>query len=254
MALTPDSQGLQEYATLLASDSALVPEGFSDDQASTLPVNAVTAFTALFNSTNFAFPYPRQEGYDYASQTLVIIGGGSNVGRLTLQMAKLVGLGKVIAVASISGAEELKALGATHVVDRYSDDIARDIYAITGGQDSVTNVLDCVNWTYEFATALVSSTRPGTIVTLHQAETAVAELEKLGKKDVQAGIALGLREYFAELSEALWGSIGQWLTEGKIQPGKYRVIEGLDEENINEALDSYRDGKPVLQAVIHPSG
>ncbi len=36
-------------------------------------------------------------------------------------------------------------------------------------------------------------------------------------------------------------------------PGKFRVIEGLDAEKINDALDSYRDGKPVLQAVIRPN-
>jgi NADPH2:quinone reductase len=254
VALTPDSQGLQEYATLLASDSALVPEGISDEQAATLPTNAVTAFTALFKATNFAFPFPPTEGFDYASQTLVIIGGGSNVGRVTLQIAKLIGLGRVIAVASLSGEQELKALGATHVVDRYSDDVARDIYAITGGSDSVTKVFDCVNWTFEFAARLVSSTRPGKIVTLHQAMTAVAELERLGKKEVTANIAMGIREHFTELAAGLWGNIGNWLVQGKIKPGKYRVIEGLDEVKINEALDSYQDGKPVLQAVIRPSG
>jgi NADPH2:quinone reductase len=253
VAPTPDSTGLQEYATLLVSDSALVPAGFSDDQVCTLPTNAVTAFTALFNKANFAFPYPFQQEFDYAAQTLVIIGAGSNVGRLTVQMAKLVGLGKIIAVASLSGEKELRAMGATHVVDRYSDDIARDVYAITGGQDSVINVMDCVNWTFEFAAQLVSGTRPGKIVTLHQPPTALAELERLGKKDVKAGIALGLREYFTELAEVFWGNIGEWVVQGKVLPGKFRVIEGLDEQKINEALDSYQDGKPVLQAVVHPN-
>jgi NADPH2:quinone reductase len=253
VAITPDSTGLQEYATLLVSDSAVVPEGFSDDQVATLPVNAVTAFTALFNSKNFAFPFPRTEKFDYASQTLVILGGGSNVGRLTLQFAKMVGLGKVIAVASISGEEELKELGATHVVDRYSDDVVRDVQAAAGGPEEVTNVFDCVNWTYELAAELVSATRQNNIVTLHPAESAVKGLEKLGKKG-RAGMAKGIREYFTELAEAFWGNIGDWVTEGKIKPGKFRVIEGLDEEKVNEALDSYRDGKPVVQAIVHPSG
>lgn len=249
----PDSTGLQEFATLLTSDSALVPEGFTDDQAATLPTNAVTAFTALFNKSNFAFPYPRQGDFDYAAQTLVVIGAGSNVGRLTVQMANFVGLGKIIAVASLSGEKELRAMGATHVVDRYSDDIARDIYAITDGQDSVTNVMDCVNWTFEFAAQLVSSTRPGKIMTLHQPPTALAELERLGKKDVKAGIVLGIREYFVELAEMFWENIGEWVAQGNVIPGKFRVIEGLDEQKINEALDSYQDGKPVLQAIVHPN-
>jgi NADPH2:quinone reductase len=249
----PDSTGLQEYATLPVSDSALVPKGFTDDQVSTLPTNAVTAFTALFNKSNFAFPYPRQKGFDYAGQTLVIIGAGSNVGRLMVQMAKLVGLGTVIAVASLSGEKELREMGATHVVDRYSDDIARDIYAITGGPDSVANVMDCVNWTYELAAQLVSRTQPGKIVTLHQPTTALAELERLGKKDVKAMLAKGTREYFGELAEVFWGNIGEWLAQGKVVPGKFRIIEGLNEQKINEALDSYQDGKHVLQAVIHPN-
>ncbi|KIN03638.1 hypothetical protein OIDMADRAFT_51592 [Oidiodendron maius Zn] len=190
----PDSTGLQEFATLLTSDSAL-------------------------------------------QQTLVVIGAGSNVGRLTVQMANFVGLGK----------------GATHVVDRYSDDIARDIYAVTDGPGSVTNVMDCVNWTFEFAAQLVSSSRPGKIMTLHQPPTALAELERPGKKDVKAGIVLGIREYFAELAEMFWGNIGEWVAQGKVMPGKFRVIERLDEQKINEALDSYQDGKPVLQAIVHPN-
>ena len=242
------------------SDSALIPEGFGDDAVATLPTNAVTAFAALFGAGNFGLPVPGSapgddgKGFDYAAVTLVVIGAGSNVGKLVLQFAKMVGLGRVIAIASLSGEKELKALGATHVVDRYSDDIARDVYAITNGPDEVTRVMDCVNWTYELAAGLISSTRPGTIVTLHQPPTAVAELERLGKTDVKAGIAMGIREYFTDLAGVFWGNIGEWVAQGKILPGKYRVIEGLDVEKINEALDSYRDGKPVLQAVVHPSG
>ncbi len=128
-------------------------------------------------------------------QKLVIIGGGTNVGRLTLQMSKFVGLGTVIAIASLSGEEELRAMGATHVVDRYSDDIARDVYAITGGEDTVTSVLDCVSWSYELAAQLVSRTQPARIMTMHPETTALAELERLGKKNVKATMARGIRNF-----------------------------------------------------------
>lgn len=224
-----------------------------------MPTNAVTAFAALFGKGNFAIPFPGDENkdrdFDYAAQTLVIIGGGSNVGRLTVQFAKMVGIGRIIAIASIRGEEELKKLGATHVIDRYSKDIPSEVYAAAGGKGAVTRVMDCVNWTYELAAELVSGTKPGgRIATLHMPETAIAELERLGKgENVKAGVAMGLREHFGDLAEVFWGSVGEWLEKGVIKPGKFRVIEGLDVERINEALDSYRDGKPVTQAIVHPN-
>jgi NADPH2:quinone reductase len=92
----------------------------------------VTAFAALFGRGNLAIPFPgrnENKDFDYAAQTLVIIGGGSNVGRLTVQFAKMVGIGRIIAIASIRGEEELKKLGATHVIDRYSKDIPSEVYA-----------------------------------------------------------------------------------------------------------------------------
>jgi NADPH:quinone reductase len=129
----------------------------------------------------------------------------------------------------------------------------RDVHAAAGSPEEVTIVFDCVNWKYELAAELVSATGQNNIVTLHPAESVVKELEKLGKKG-RAGIAKGIREHFTELFEAFWGNIGDWVAEGKIKPGKFRVIEGLDAEKVNEALDSYRDGKPIVQAIIHPSG
>ena len=253
LAPLPDSAGLQEYATLRASDSALVPEGFTDDQMATLPTNAVTAFKALFHSETFHLPFPPSKTFDYSSKTLVVIGAGSNVGKLTIQFAKMVGLGSVIAVASISGEKELKELGATYVVDRYSEDVVRDVHAIVGGPDVVTYVIDCANWVYDLAANLVSRTRPSVIVTLHRADSAVEALERLEKQKARAMGAKGLREHFTELAEVFWGNIGEWVAEGKILTGKFRVIEGLDAEKVNEALDLYRDGRPVVQAVIHPN-
>ncbi|KAH8805036.1 putative alcohol dehydrogenase [Xylogone sp. PMI_703] len=253
VAKTPDSTGLQEYATLQVAHSALIPAGFSDDSVATLPCNAVTAFTTLFNQNHLALPFPRSKTFDYKSRTLVVIGGGSNLGKLILQFAQMVGLGKVIAVASISGEKELLELGATHVVDRFSDDVPRDVYAAAGGRDVVTDVIDAVSWTYELAAELVRSTGPATVLILHKSSTAAEALKRLGKTQAKAGFVVGAREHFTGLAEPFWGNIGQWLTEGRIRPAKFRIIEGLDAQKVNDALDSYRDGKPVVQAIVHPN-
>lgn len=256
-ATQPDSTGLQQHAILLSQCSALIPSGFSKDQVTAIPVNALTSFAALFHPDYFAFPAPQSpeaQEFDFASQTIVIIGAGSNAGKFGVQWAKVAGIGKVIVVASISHERDLKAMGATHVVDRHSLKIVEEVRKIAGGKDVITHVYDCVNWTYELATELVSSTLPSRILTLHQAEGAVELLKKLGKKNVKAEIVLGSRENLMSIADMFWPHVGQWLKDGKILIPRFRTIEGLDEVAVNEALDSYRDGKPVTQAIVHPWG
>ncbi|RDW77883.1 GroES-like protein [Coleophoma crateriformis] len=86
---TPDSAGLQEYAILRPDFSALVPLGFTVDQLVTLPINATTSFSALFHQNWFGFtpPFPSVEQNsrsNYAEETIVIIGAGSNVRKLAI--------------------------------------------------------------------------------------------------------------------------------------------------------------------------
>jgi NADPH2:quinone reductase len=217
----------------------------------------LTSFAALFHPDYLGFPAPQSEEaktFDFASQTIVIVGAGSNVGKFGVQWAKVAGLGKIIVVASITHEQDLKAMGATHVVDRHSVEIVKEIQTIAGGKDSVTHIYDCVNWTYELATEMVSSTLPSRILALHEAQSAVELLEKMGKNNVKAEIVLGSRVNLMSIADMFWPYVGQWLKEGKIQIPKFRTIEGLDEAAVNEALDSYRDGKPVTQAIVHPWG
>jgi len=256
---TPDSTGLQEYAILRHDFSAPVPLGFTDDQLVTLPANATASFAALFHQDWFGFIPPfssveTQEKPNYDQQAIVIIGAGSNSGKLAIQFARIRGIGTIIAVASISGAPELKELGATHVVDRHSTTIVEEVQAIAGGPDSVTHVYDCVNWTHELAAALVSSTRPSFIAMLHRSPNVSDELTRLEKGNCVAKTVTGSKNNFAgnPIGDLFWENLGPWVQQGKVKIQKYRTIEGLDERRINDALDSYRDGKPVLQAIVHP--
>jgi NADPH2:quinone reductase len=255
----PDSAGLQEYAIMRPDFSGPVPSGFTDDQFATLPVNATTSFTALFHPEWLGlvppFPSFEQESKpNYEQESLVVIGAGSNVGKLAVQFARIRGIGKIIAVASASRTSELKGLGATHVIDRHSSAIVEEVQAITGGPESATRVYDCVSWTYELAAAIVPQTRPSFILTLHPPQNAVEELTKLGKQNCVAKVVTGSQNNFegSPVGDLFWDTLGTWVQEGKIKIQNYRTIQGLDEKRVNEALDSYRDGSPVVQAIVNP--
>ncbi|KAE8443923.1 hypothetical protein EG329_001233 [Mollisiaceae sp. DMI_Dod_QoI] len=255
LAVTTDSSGLQQYATLSTNESAPVPENLTDDQMATLPINATTIFCALFHQNWLGFPPPfstEAKTYDYKKEKLVVIGGGSNCGKFAIQFAKLVGFGIIIAIASLSGETELKAMGATHVIDRHSESIVKDVQKICGGEEEVTHVIDTVTYDYELALELVAKNRASSVAVLHSVDL-TSELKKRGKSLGRGSGVSGWKNNFDEETGRLyWENLGKWVQEGKILIPKFRVIEGLDEVLVNEALDSYRGRKPVVHAIVHP--
>lgn len=74
---------LQEYSLVDARYTARVPEAMSDEDAAVFPINGVTAAVSLFEpSRGLGIPFPgtaESKTFDYKSQTLVVVGGGTNL-------------------------------------------------------------------------------------------------------------------------------------------------------------------------------
>ena len=162
--LSSDQAGLQEYAVLNANAIGITPAESSDDeQVVTLPINLVTSWTALFTGAGFGIPPPfaQQRDFNYAGISVVISGGGTNVGQFAVQLARIAGIGKIIVIAGASNNFRLKSTGATHIIDRHGSlaDIAQQIQAITG-PDGVTQVYNCATLQVDLAIALLSTSEP----------------------------------------------------------------------------------------------
>ncbi|KAM0713383.1 hypothetical protein Q7P37_010345 [Cladosporium fusiforme] len=157
-----DQQGLQEYVILDADAIGHTPDGISDEAAATLPTNLVTSWVALFTGEGFAFPPPfaaQGKGFDYSAQHIVILGGGTNVGRFAVQLAAIAGVRTIITVAGPANQEELQELGATHTLNRHLpvDELAAEVRKIIGG-DKIEHIYDCANMDFTMACALLPST------------------------------------------------------------------------------------------------
>jgi len=117
MAIPHGSHGANREALVLAGDSvARAPAGSSHAEASTLPMNGLTARLSL---DQFAL----QPG-----QTLAVTGAAGCYGGYVVQLAKAQGL-RVIADASATDEQLVRDLGADIVVRR-GDDIAAQIRAV----------------------------------------------------------------------------------------------------------------------------
>lgn len=115
-----------EYLVADADSLAGIPEGRSLEEASTLPMNGLTALQAL-------------EKLDLEpGQVLGVTGAAGTLGGYVVQLAKLQGL-TVIADAAAEDRERVVALGADHVVERGDDfaDKVREIYS-----DGVNGLVD----------------------------------------------------------------------------------------------------------------
>ena len=122
------------YAELVAVPEAHlvpVPDEVDDDAAAALLLQGLTAWATLRISAHLA------EG-----ESVVIHAAGGGVGTLAVQLAKRMGAGRVIGVASTEDKRELATrLGADATVDSNADDLEAAILEANGG-DPVDVVLE----------------------------------------------------------------------------------------------------------------
>lgn len=248
--------GLQEYCIFLARYSCKVPPRISDDEAATLPVNFLAPFVALFDKAGFGFPPPfstESSSFDYRSVTLLIIGGGSNCGKFAIQLAKMVGIGRIIVVASKSSENELVSMGATHVVDRHGsqDAVLAEIYKLTG--DDLIYAYDTINTgtALTFGARALSTSKKGILVKQTAGEVDASQLQDK-KAGYEVKMFSALSPWFPDLAEKVWKALPGWLEDGRVKPLSYEVIHGLDAARVNEVYDNYRDGKPQRKVHVHP--
>ncbi|WP_082092113.1 NAD(P)-dependent alcohol dehydrogenase [Demequina pelophila] len=94
-----------EYAIAKASRVARIPDAVSDADAAAIPIGAITALGGL------------EDGGGCEGRRVLVIGASGGVGHLAVQVARVLGASRVVAVCSGSNAAMLRDLGADRVID-----------------------------------------------------------------------------------------------------------------------------------------
>ena len=254
-----DTAGLQQYALLSADLAAKVPPSLTDDEAASIPVNALAPFIALFHETGLNFPPPGSKeaaAFGFSEKTLVIVGAGANCGKFGVQFAKMVGFGKIVAIAGKTGEEELTSYGATHVIDRRlsNEDIKKAIMEVTGG-DNVKFVYDALNSDHTLTVSILSSEEKGVAVVL--LPTASLDETRIGRKEEGYEIMKVFGSSHVQptfFGELFWKNMPLWIERGEIKPLRFKVVGGgLNADAVNGVLDDYRDGQNPGKWHVHPN-
>lgn len=118
------------------------------EEAITLPENLVTAFNTISTDLGLPTPWPKPEGYvpPKADERILIWGGASSVGQLTIQVLKFYGYRHLIATASPRHHEFLKQLGAEECFDYRSPTIVEDLLKTyqQGDAPAFPMIVDCI--------------------------------------------------------------------------------------------------------------
>ncbi|KAF2825668.1 NAD(P)-binding protein [Ophiobolus disseminans] len=139
-----------EYATILVSEAALVPEDLGMLDAASVPMSAHTAWQAVFEKglltgsfDDTGVPHVNDKGEAVLGQAkgkrVLILGAAGGVGLMAVQFAKLAGA-HVVGTASARNKEYLQELGIDEVVDYTKVSIEE---YVASGNDKFDLVFDC---------------------------------------------------------------------------------------------------------------
>lgn len=121
-----------------------MPEGFSLQEAVTLPNNFVTVFHAVTADLGIETPWPKPSDYvpDNSDKPFLVWGGSSSVGQYAIQILRYYGYSNILTTASSKHHSKLRSFGAKQAFDYNSASVVDEILERAGGE--VKWVLDCI--------------------------------------------------------------------------------------------------------------
>jgi len=236
----------QKYCLVRENATIHIPEGYSFDEAATVPLAYWTAALGLYNALQL--PIPLSEGKSKANiqgETLLVWGGSSSVGALAVQLGVVSGF-RVISTASPHNFAYVKSLGAEKVLDYHAADIVDQIKALA---PNLRYAYDAISENGSVESIFATLSHPSSEVALVLAYSGTApEGVKLGRI-FAGGIWQSGHEEEIESLTPLWDVL---MKEGKIKPNPVLLMkDGLN--SIDEGFDLMRQGKVSGQKLVyHP--
>jgi len=212
----PGCGGFSEYSTVSEFFLGRKPATITFEEASTLPVGALTAFEGIFQKCNI--PLISIANSTSRDQFFLVWGASSSVGVYAVQLAKLAGF-TVVATASPRNFEYVRSLGASHVLDYTKDNVVQEIITITGGK--LQYALDCIS--AETTVKCISCISPsGGHVSFINDSPKIAPAN-VALHSVFLGAAYGVPEDRIFVHEAL-PILTDLLTRGLLKPNEVQLL------------------------------
>jgi NADPH:quinone reductase len=128
--------GYAQYCIAQDAQAITVPSTLSMTEAGAVAETLMTVWHNLF-----------ERGALKSGETLLVHGGSSGIGTMSIQLAKAFGAKVIVTVGSKEKADACLKLGADHAIDYKTQDFVAEVKTITGGK-GVELILDMVGGDY----------------------------------------------------------------------------------------------------------
>ena len=221
--------GMAEYVKAPTSNVLPIPSSLSFEEAAAFPLTAVTAWHMLFGLARLQ-----------PAEDILVLGAGSGVGSMAVQMAHAAGARVITTVGSDDKAAKAKALGAEVVLNHTRDNVAERVMQVTGGR-GVNVVIEHIGpATWE--QSLRSLAKGGRLITCGATSGPEVRLDLrflYMRQTTVVGSIMGTRD---ELLAA-----AKWMGEGRIRAMIDSVLSLKDARAAHERMrDRTLFGKIVL--------
>ncbi|PWZ02354.1 GroES-like protein [Testicularia cyperi] len=263
-----DRGSFAEYIKTNSQLVAKIPDGVSDEVASSLGIGGETAVQALFHRLEIQVPDFSKGAAPVtdSSPELLVWAGSTSVGQWAVQLGRAAGY-KVITTASPKNHALLKDLGAHDVFD-YRDESTPE--TIASKYPNLSKALDCIseNGTQSLVVRSIGK-KGGNVVVLLKPEQDAINLRKGEVNIIHTLVytalghpfSYGKAEFPQSVVEADAKSMAEWLngdaghfhtlfSKGLITGNKIKKMDG-GIEKITEGLQYLQDGKVSAEKLAY---
>ncbi len=236
-----------------ANKAAILPENIPFIDGAVIPMALESAVTALcldkpgsiipgVQFPTLSLPQPSAQKPSPIGKTLVVYGGSSAVGSMTIQVATAAGI-QVIAIAGARSVDMAKQCGATAVFD-YKDPEVVDkvVEAVRGSENEFIGVFDSISEesTIAIDLSILSKLGGGQLAATHPPP---AELPA----NVKGGMIFGVND----IATPAWESfVTPALQTGTLKCLPPPMVVGKGLENVQGALEKCRSGVSGQKLIV----
>ncbi|KAH8679211.1 chaperonin 10-like protein [Ilyonectria robusta] len=248
-----DNGAFQNFTIVNAAATTALPHGMSFQQGVTLPTAVGTGAIALFDVLDLPRPTVGtvKNLSEPESPVILVWGGASTAGSLTIQLARLTGL-TVYTTASERHHDYLRSLGASVLVDYHSPTAVDDLLAaakLAGTQ--ISYAVDAIS-TSETLASVLQILSKSTEATKKLAHTSPWPENIATPDGIETGAIRGDALADRRLDLCAWlfnDTLPKWLERGDIVPTAYRVIDG-GLNGLQNALNELKKGVSREKLVV----
>ncbi|GMF77728.1 unnamed protein product [Aspergillus oryzae] len=237
----PAKGAFQLYPLAEEVFTSVIPDSMSFEQAVVLPVAVSTATAGLYLPKYLGLPYLPSSDPKPTEKALLVWGGASSVGAVTIQFAVASGL-KVISTASPANHEFVKALGASAVFDYRSPSVVEDVVKELEGSD-LAGVFDAISEEPSFEPITEILKRVGR-------QVKVAAVQTRQKPSEGFDPIFGM-SYPVPSHSSIWGKfVPEALASGQLQAKPDPVVVGHGLSEIEHGLKVQKAGVSAKKIVV----